>query len=43
MEEEVEEVVEMRRIVFPAQHLGPITTQQAESQLREVAGGDILL
>ena len=30
-----EEVVEGVRVVFPAQHLGPITTQEAESQLRE--------
>ena len=36
LEEEVEKVAEMRRIVFPAQHLGPISTQEAESQLREV-------
>ena len=32
----------MRRVVFPAQHLGPISTQQAESQLREVWPGHVV-
>ena len=34
MEQEQEQ--EMKKIIFPAQHLGPITSQEAERQLREI-------
>ena len=33
---EEEELAERRRVVFPAQHQGPLTTQQAEDKLRQV-------
>ena len=32
----VKEAERGRKVVFPAQHLGPITTEEAETKLREV-------